>query len=54
MAEGPVLARKADTELNDEVREVPLPDVNHSNDFRVFFATSIKTRSFGARDARFG
>jgi hypothetical protein len=44
--------RKANTQLNDEVSEVPY--VDHSNDFRVFFATSIKARSFGARDARFG
>ena len=29
-------------------------DITHSNDFRVFFATSMKARSFGARDARFG
>ena len=29
-------------------------DNAHSRDFRVFFATSIKARSFGAKEARRG
>jgi hypothetical protein len=37
-----------------QVGFVPQADIAHSNDFRVFFATSIKARSFGARDARCG
>jgi hypothetical protein len=39
---------------NGEVSSVPYPDVDHSNDLGVFFAPSMKARSFGARDARFG
>jgi hypothetical protein len=33
---------------------LPLTDTAHSNDFGVFFATSIKARSFGAKEARRG
>jgi hypothetical protein len=33
---------------------VPNSDITHSIDFRVFFATSIKARSLGAKEARRG
>jgi hypothetical protein len=35
-------------------RRMPIAHIAHSNDFKVFFATSIKARSFGAKEARRG
>ena len=37
-----------------DFRFVPTADIAHAIDFRVFFATSIKARSFGAKEARRG
>jgi hypothetical protein len=35
-------------------RRMPSAQIAHSNDFKVLFATSIKARNFGAREARRG
>jgi hypothetical protein len=37
-----------------DVDDVPNSGIAHLTDFKVFFATSMKARSFGAREARRG